>query len=538
MLNTENQKGFIPEKEDGARKAVLKSFKSLFSNLAQANKNDAIQLYFNALVQVFDPHSNYLAPKEREDFEIEMTGKFEGIGALLREEDGFVKIASLIPGGPSWRQKQLQPGDMIMKVAQGDGEPVDIVGMRVVDAVKLIRGKKGTVASLTIKKPEGQIMVIPIVRDVVIVEESFAKAATFHNLKIDKTFGYIYLPRFYRDFAEPGSRNATDDIKKMLARFNQEKVEGLILDLRNNSGGSLIDAIQISGLFIPRGPIVQVKNRQSGIQVLRDQEREVEFSEPVVVLINALSASASEILAGALQDYNRAIIIGGNQSFGKGTVQIMIDLDRYFRSTTKDGALKDMDSLGALKLTVQKFYRITGSSNQFRGIIPDIILPDRFDYLEIGEKYLDYSLAWDTVPSLTFSKWERPQPDMKELAASSQKRVEGNRYFREIRNYIQVIEESRENTLKSLELDVFFAEQKRVAEEQKKIEQSQQEIPQVLVFSLENKNGSLSQGTAERSSEQQKIAAEIQRDWFLQLKKDAVLEESMMILDDIILKLQ
>lgn len=534
LVRVEKNHDFSPEREQKARKAVLKSFKNLLSNLLQATKNDALQFYFNSLVQVFDPHSNYLSPKDKEDFDIEMTGKLEGIGALLREEDGFVKIASIVPGGPSWRQKKLQPNDVILKVAQGDEEPVDIVGMRLVDAVKLIRGKKGTTVHLTVKKPDEHILVISLVRDVVIIEESFAKSAIIRNEKLNKTYGYIFLPRFYRDFTDPKGRNATDDVRAILAEFNREKVDGLVLDLRNNSGGSLIDAIQVSGLFIPKGPIVQVKNREHGIRILRDQVRGVEYSGPMVVLINAISASASEILAGALQDYNRALVVGGNHSFGKGTVQVMIDLDRYLGDSPRKTEAGLSESLGALKLTVQKFYRITGSSNQFRGIIPDITLPDRFDYLEIGEKHLDFALSWDTIPSISFSTWDVRLPDRSLLAASSQKRIAESPYFKNLTAYFDGLEASRENTSKSLNFDHFFAEQQRMLDEQAKIEKAQQEFPHIQIYSPENQNSPATESRLEKSGEQQQIATEIQRDWFKQLKKDALLEESMMILMDVI----
>ncbi|MCK4835994.1 MAG: carboxy terminal-processing peptidase [Candidatus Aminicenantes bacterium] len=534
LLRAKDKNDADQKLEKQARKAVLKSYKSIFHNQLQAHKNDAAQLYFNALVQVFDPHSNYLPPKEKEDFDIEMTGQFEGIGALLREEDGFVKVVRIIPGGPSWRQKQLQPGDLILKVAQGDEEPVDIVGMRVVDAVKLIRGKKGSLVRLTLKKPDEQIVTIPIVRDVVIVEESFAKSAFLSSKKIDKTFGYIYLPRFYRDFSRPDGRNATDDVRKIVDQFNRKKVDGLILDLRNNSGGSLIDAINISGLFISRGPIVQVKNRRKGIRVLRDRDKKIDFKGPMVDIINALSASASEILAAALQDYRRAIIVGGNHSYGKGTVQIMIDLDRYLASVSEEKDKIDQNSLGALKLTVQKFYRITGSSNQFKGVVPDIILPDRFDYLEIGEKYLDNSLPWDTITAVSFSKWDAYQLDLEILSVESQKRTANHPYFNGLKLYVENLSAARENTRKSLHFETFYREQQQMLQQQKEINQLQKEFSHITVSSLETAITPISGIANERSGEQQKITADIQQEWFQQLKKDSYLEEAMMIIQDII----
>lgn len=538
LVRAEDEKRFSAEVEAKARQAVKKSFESQFTRLLQASENDASQLYFNSLVQVFDPHSSYLPPKEKEDFDIEMTGQFEGIGALLKEEDGLVKVARIIPGGPSWRQKSLQPSDSILKVAQGSDEPVDIVGMRVVDAVKLIRGKKGSLVRLTVKKPDGQIIEVPIIRDVVIVEESFAKAAFLHHSKTDKTIGYISLPRFYRDFSKNRGRNSTDDVKKIIADFNRKGVDGIVLDLRNNSGGSLIDAIRISGLFISKGPIVQVKNRQQGIRVLKDIDRKIQYDGPLVVMVNVLSASASEILAAALQDYGRAVIMGGTHSYGKATVQIMVDLDRYLANTSDPRQVKSIDKLGALKLTVQKFYRITGSSNQYQGVVPDITLPDRFDYLEIGERYLDNSLAQDTIDAVSFSKWDAFDLDLKNLAARSQQRIVQSSYFNGIKVYVEQLRDARKNTRKSLQFEMFFQEQQQVLSRQKEIEQLQKEFPYVTVSAAVTVTEPVADSGDDRSDEKLKIAAELQREWFLQLKKDSYLEEAMMVIQDMVLSFE
>jgi carboxyl-terminal processing protease len=540
LINTVNlvrsgeKKAFTPELEARARQAVEKSFKSQFTRLLQASENDAPQLYFNSLVQVFDPHSNYLPPKEKEDFDIEMSGQFEGIGALLREEDGLVSVARIIPGGPSWRQRSLQPGDSILKVAQGDEEPVDIVGMRVVDAVKLIRGEKGSLVRLTVKKPDGRITEIPIVRDVVIVEESFAKAAFVRHSETGKTIGYINLPRFYRDFSRNKGRNSTDDVKTIISDFNQKGVDGVVLDLRNNSGGSLIDAIRISGLFISRGPIVQVKNREQGIRVLKDTDRKIQYDGPLVVMVNVLSASASEILAAALQDYGRAVIMGGTHSYGKATVQIMVDLDRYLANTTDPEQVKSIDKLGALKLTIQKFYRITGGSNQYQGVVPDITLPDRFDYLEIGEKYLENSLAQDSITPVSFSKWDRFNMDLKSLAAGTQRRTEQSPYFNGVKAYVKHLREARKNTCKSLHFETFFEEQQQVMSRQKEIEGLEKESPYISVNAAVSVTEPAPDAGSERSDEQLKIAAELQREWFTRLKKDSYLEEAMMVIHDMV----
>jgi len=517
-----------------AKQKVSKSFESVFNRLLQATQKDSLSLYLKALIQVYDPHSGYFPPKEKQDFDIEMTGTFEGIGAALREEEGLVKVVRIIIGGPSWRQKRLKPGDFILKVAQGDNEPVDIVGMRVEDAVKLIRGKKGTEVRLTIKRPDGSIDIIPIVRDVVVVEESYARSAV---LKIDdssRSLGYIYLPRFYRDFSRNEGRNSTDDMKKEIKNLQKKGVKGIILDLRNNSGGSLIDAVNISGLFIAEGPVVQIKDRQKGIQVLRDEDKEVNYSGPLVILLNTLSASASEIMAAALQDYGRAVIIGGEHSFGKGTVQVMFNLDRYLSSKTLAKRLTGIKSLGALKITIQKFYRITGSSNQFKGVIPDIILPDHYDYLNIGEKYLDYPLDWDSIPSVPFSAWNYSESYLRELARKSENRVKNEAHFQQVKMFIQELKKIQNKTEKNLNLKIFFNEQKRVRQELDKIDQVSSKLSNLKISSPQEIEESEPAKLSELDKEKQELFRKKQQEWFKQLQEDFFLVEAVLVLNDMV----
>jgi carboxyl-terminal processing protease len=517
-----------------AKQRVFKSFESLFNRLTQATKKDSLSLYLKALIQVYDPHSEYFPPKEKQDFDIEMTGTFEGIGAALRDEDGLVKVVRIIIGGPSWRQKRLKPGDFILKVAQGDKEPVDIVGMRTEDAVKLIRGKKGTEVRLTVKKPDGSIVVIPIIRDVVVVEESYARSAVFKIEGSDRPFGYIYLPRFYRDFSRRNGKNSTDDIKKEIKKLQSQEVEGIILDLRNNSGGSLIDAITISGLFITEGPIVQIKDRQKGIQVLRDEDENVNYAGPLLILINTLSASASEIMAAALQDYGRAVIMGGEHSFGKGTVQVMFNLDRYLSSRTLAKRLDGIKSLGALKITIQKFYRITGSSNQFKGVVPDIILPDYYDYLNIGEKYLDYPLDWDSIPSVSFTPWGSVDFDLKELARKSESRVKNKSHFQQLKLFVSELKKIQEKTEKSLNLKIFLLEQKKVKQQLDKIGKSPVKLSKVLIFPSEKISSNQLTKLSGLEKEKQEISLKKQQEWFKQLQEDFFLEEATLVMNDMV----
>jgi len=323
------------EIEKEARDKVAKSYKKIFSRLANEKRSDKLDKFYNSVTKVFDPHTNYLVPEEKEDFDIDMSGKLEGIGAILREENSYIKVERIVPGSASWKTKELEAEDIILKVGQGKDEPVDVVDMSLRDAVKLIRGKKGTEVRLTIKKPNGLIKVVPIVRDVVEIEESYAKGVLLELAPNKTKIGYITIPKFYRDFNDRNGRNVTDDTRKEIERLNKEGAEGLILDLRNNGGGALEDARMISGLFIEKGPIVQVKAHTGAVDVLADTDPKIDFKKPVVVLINRFSASASEIVAAALQDYDRAVIVGGEFSHGKGTVQAVVDLDGYVSPMAK-----------------------------------------------------------------------------------------------------------------------------------------------------------------------------------------------------------
>ena len=509
------------ELEEKARKAVLKSYKDLYNRLEQDTFNDHLSRYLNSILQVFDPHSTYFAPKAKSDFDIDMTGQLEGIGAMLRQEDGYVKVVSIVPGGPSWRQKQLDAGDAIIKVGQGDEESVDIVGMRVDDAVKLIRGKKGSLVRLTVKKPDGRIEQIPIVRDVVVIEETYAKSALLKNDN-GETYGYISLPKFYNDYIRENGRNSTTDVKIELDKLKTKGVKGVILDLRNNSGGALQDAVRMSGLFIEDGPVVQVRNRDGEIEVLKDPDKSITYKGPLVILLNVLSASASEILAAALQDYGRAIIVGGAHSFGKGTVQVYLDLDRY-SSNTKADALP----MGALKLTIQKFYRINGESNQFKGVVPDVVLPDRYDYFDIGEKFLEHPLKWDTITSASFQKWTKQDQLKQDLVAQSRRRILENEFFQQNAAYLEQIKARNDNTLQTLNYDKMVAEQKKLKEELDKLEQLDTKAKGYQVVSLED--------IAARKKSKDRLTrekAEREQGWLEDLGKDLVLSEAVKVVAD------
>jgi len=437
-----------------AQEKVGKTNRNLFSRMLEESLQDHYDRYLNALSRAFDPHTNYLPPTSKEDFDIQMSGSLEGIGATLREDDGYIKVVKIIPGSAAYKQGQLAADDVILKVAEGADDPVDITDTRIRDAVALIRGKKGTEVRLTVKKPDGRRQVIPIVRDVVEIEETFVKGATVEDEKSGQSFGYVKIPSFYRDYSGKTKRNCTDDLRAELKKLKKEKISGLILDLRNNGGGSLSDAVSVTGLFIETGPVVQVRNGNGRIRVMRDDDRDLEYSGPMVVLVNRFSASASEILAGALQDYGRALIVGDEHTHGKGTVQALLDLDRYVNLRGMEKYLP----LGAVKVTIQKFYRISGESTQEKGVAPDVVLPSRLDGLESGEKYLDNALGWDHIQSAEYQRWEKPPGNIEELQRLSISRVAANEDFREIIAAAEEASARREQTEQSLLLSQMLKE--------------------------------------------------------------------------------
>lgn len=446
------------ELESRAREKILKRHEDYFARLLKETLQDHYDRYLNAITRAFDPHTAYLPPQTKEDFDIGMRGSLEGIGATLREEHGTVKVVKIIPGSAADRQGQLQADDTIMAVAQGDSEPVDISDMRLRDAVTLIRGKKGTEVRLTVKRPGHKSFVIPIVRDIVVIEESFVKSAEIEDPASGQRFGYIKIPSFYRDFENTrnggGGRNSTDDTRKALQAFRDRDLAGLVLDLRNNGGGALTDAIGVAGLFIEDGPIVQVRTSEGRTKVLEDEDESVEYLGPMVVLVNQFSASASEIVAGALQDYGRAIIVGSEHTHGKGTVQVVLGLDRVLTM----GNMQQYKPLGALKLTTQKFYRVNGESTQSRGVVPDIVLPDRRKFNEFGEKYLDHSLPWDAIEAVRHKDWTRADIDLAYLAERSRERVDRSDEFTEIRRMADAVAERLENTRQSLHAATVYQE--------------------------------------------------------------------------------
>jgi carboxyl-terminal processing protease len=437
--------------EKVSRESTQKTLDEFFDFVDDMERKDWFVQYINTIVGEFDPHTFYFAPEEKEKFDTSMSGKFEGIGARLQKKPEGAKIVEIISGGPVWRDKRLEVGDEIIRVGQNGKDPIDIVGMRLDDAIKLIKGPEGTVVDLTVRKVDGAINVISLTRDVVELEESYAKSANI--IKDNQRYGLINLPKFYVDFNDYSERNAATDVAKEVERLKQEGAEGLILDLRDNGGGSLKTVVEMAGLFIKDGPIVQVRSNGKGKDVYDDKDERIQWDGPLVILVNELSASASEILAAAMQDYKRAIVIGSKQTFGKGTVQNVIPLDNIVRSN-------EHGDLGAIKLTTQKFYRINGGSTQLEGVKSDVVVPDKYSYIDLGERDQSTPLKWDKITPADYKLWDG-YIDYEQTIANSNRRMAGNPQIKLIEENAKWIKSEQDENLISLNYDIYKAEEKK-----------------------------------------------------------------------------
>ncbi|TGE29900.1 carboxy terminal-processing peptidase [Hymenobacter metallicola] len=503
--------------EADARKQVLKYYDESFSDLRQTDEADRLAEFANTIANTFDPHSEYFAPKDKTNFDLALTGRLEGTGAQLGEKDGQVFVASIVPGSASYRQGELKAGDIILRVAQGAAEPVAVEGMRYDKVVQMIRGKKGTEVRLTVKKPDASTKVISIIRDIVVLEETYAQSAVINEG--GKKIGYILLPSFYADFNHNGGRNSADDVKAELAKLKRENVDGVVLDLRFNGGGSLQDAAEMAGLFVASGPMVQVKGRQGAAQLVGDPDPQVQYDGPLAVLVNKYSASASEILAGAIQDYKRGVIVG-NTTYGKGTVQRVFELDDIMNPQ-----LASLKPFGSLKMTIQKYYRVSGSSTQFKGVTPDIQVPDAYSALADGEQDTDYPLPWDEIAPATYQTWAAA-PAVEKLAAASRQRIAANSAFGLLTDAVQGMVKRQKDTQVSLNLTKYRAEQQLAHEAAEKFKQTQQAAPTLevapLLASAATPADSLASGRTAR---------------FVQpLRKDLTLREAVAVLQDELVK--
>jgi carboxyl-terminal processing protease len=514
------KEGFVvktdAELEKDARDKVKKITDRLFERFRlKFNDDDKFNLFVNAITNTMDPHTEFFPPVDKRYFDEEMSGRFFGIGAQLQYDEGNIKISTIVAGTPAWKSGELKPGDVIQKVAQGKEEPVDLTGYLVTDAVKLIRGKKGTVVNLTIKKADGTTKIVSLVRDEIVQDETFARSAVVKtgNSKI----GYIFLPEFYADFENANGNRSYIDVAKEVTKLKEQSVDGIVIDLRNNGGGSLYDVVQMAGLFIEDGPIVQVKDRENKPSVLRDKDKNVLYSGPLAVMVNEFSASASEIFAAAIQDYGRGVVIGSTSTYGKGTVQRNIGLD------PETGFSMSNSDLGTVKLTLQKFYRINGGSTQLKGVSSDIVLPDQLENLKVREKDNPDALPWDEINKSPYSAWNAGY-DLKTIQQLASQRLENDMTFKLIKENTEWLA-NQNNKQYSLQLDKYKKEQKMIRATFAQNEALMKLKAEINVTALP---GEVNRW-ADDKSKQERF-----NQWLERLRKDIYLDQAVKVVNDVI----
>jgi carboxyl-terminal processing protease len=511
---TDSKPKSFEELEKETRESTSKSLDEYFGFMKDLDRNDWFSVYINSITARFDPHTNYFAPEEKERFDVSISGTLEGIGARLQKKNEYTEISELISGGPAWRGKELEAGDLVMKVAQGDAEPVDVVGMRLDDVVKKIKGPKGTEVRLTIKKVDGTIKIISIIRDIVEIEETYAKSSIVN--KNGLKYGVIYLPKFYINFENKDGRDAGKDIALEVERLKQAKVDGIVLDVRDDGGGSLSTVVDIAGLFIEQGPIVQIKSAGRKKEVLYDRDKKIEWDGPLVIMVNSFSASASEILAAAIQDYKRGVIIGSKQTYGKGTVQNVIDLNQFVRSN-------ELGDLGALKTTTQKFYRINGGSTQLEGVSSDVVMPDRYSYLKMGERDVENAMPWDKIDPADYNVWNN-NGNFSKAILHSKERIAANPQFKLIEENAKWIDTRSEENEYSLNIDKFRIAQNAIEDKAKKFKP---------IFDYKNDLKFTSLPYEMEQMNKDNILKEKRNRWHESLAKDIYVEEALNVLDDL-----
>ena len=515
LSDADNDNKSNAEIDEEARKSTLKSLEEVSVYFDDMRRDDWLAMYINAISESFDPHTYYFAPQFKDRFDAEMSGKYEGIGARLQKKMDKISITELISGGSAWRQNKLQVGDVILKVRQEDeDEAVSIVGMRLDDAVKLIKGPKGTNVILTLKRVDGTIEDLSIPRDEIELEETYAKSSIVKKSKYK--FGVINLPKFYIDFEDVNSRNSTTDVKREIERLKDEGVDGLVLDLRNNGGGSLKTAVEIGGLFIKEGPIVQVRSTGEDRQVLKDRDPSVSWDGPLVILVNEFSASASEILAAAMQDYKRAIVIGSKQTYGKGTVQNVIDLNRMIRNNTNG-------DMGAFKFTTQKYYRINGGSTQLEGVKSDVVVPDRYSYIDLGEKDQDNPLSWDEIEPASYELW-KSSIDYETTVQKSKERMNSSAEIKLIDENARWIKDARSKDVYSLKYSEYVAELKKNEKESERFDALSDYTTNLSFESLAYEKPIMANDSVLRIKRER---------WHESLSKDIYMDEALNVLTDL-----
>jgi carboxyl-terminal processing protease len=508
--------------EREARDYVRKRMeRSMATKKTHENTDENFATFVNAISQSMDPHTDYFPPVDKRSFDESMSGRFYGIGAQLKEDDGKIKIASLIAGMPAIRNGEIKVDDEIIKIAQGKGEPVDVTGYAVADAVKLIRGaEKGTEVKLTIKKVDGTVKVVSLLRDEIKLEDTYAKSAVING---EHKVGYIYLPEFYQDFQDPNGARCSNDVAKEVTKLKAENVEGIIIDLRGNGGGSLSEVVKMAGLFIEEGPICQVKGRDEKATVLRDRDKNILYTGPLTVMVDEMSASASEIFAAAIQDYKRGIIIGSTSTFGKGTVQRNIPLSPESENPVFSN--RKMEDLGALKLTLQKFYRINGGATQLKGVTPDIVLPDKYEHYKFREKDNTASLPWDEIAKAEYQPWTTTTTT-DAVVNTTYDQINKNPVFSKIKTNIDWL---GTNSDKEYSLNII-----KYKEEQKQVKTTYKQLDELFKIQKELVVKNTAADTAAIGTAKDKI--EKNKQWLKRISGDIYIDETLKVINNMIMQ--
>ena len=503
--------------EREARQKANKTLDRIFERYSHKfTDDDLFSLYVNSITALMDTHTEFMPPEDKRYFDEEMSGTFYGIGALLQYDEGSIKIASVVAGGPAAKSGQIEAGDYIVKVTEaGSHETVELVGYLVSDAVKVIRGKEGSAVTLTIKKTDGRLKDVTLKREKIDNDiETFARSVVVNEggLKI----GYIYLPSFYANFDDANGRRCYLDVARELQKLKEQNIDGVVMDLRNNGGGSLYDVVQMAGLFIGEGPVVQVKDRINKPNVLSDKDKSVLYNGPLAVMVNEFSASASEIFAAAIQDYGRGVVIGSTSTYGKGTVQRNIGID-------KNGFSNTNAELGTIKLTLQKFYRINGGSTQLNGVNSDIVLPDQYEFLKVREKDADNALEWDEIPKSPYKTWDAGY-NLTDVKSLSNARLQNDTVFSKIHDYAKWLYENNNKTV-SLKLDTYKKTQKEISDVVAKTRNLLKLKEELNVASLDNEKDKYTEDKAK---------LERYNLWLTALRQDIYLNQAVKVINDVV----
>jgi len=520
--SNKGKEGFVvktdADLEKEARGKVKTSMDRTFERYRlKFNDDEKFSVFVNTITSMMDPYTEFMPPVDKSYFDEQLSGSFYGIGAQLTYDEGNIKIASVLPGGPAQKSNAIEVGDAIVRVGQGNEAPVELAGFTVEDAVKVIRGKKGTEVKLTLRKKDGSLKTLSLIRDKIVQDETYVRSAII-NQGTSK-IGYIFLPEFYANFNDPTDQHRSSvDVANEVKKLKDDKVDGIVIDLRNNGGGSLYDVIQIAGLFIDQGPIVQVKGRQSQPEVMKDKDGGVLYDGPLAVMVNEFSASASEIFAAAIQDYGRGVVIGSTSTYGKGTVQRSYGLDpeSNFLSTNSD--------LGSLKLTLQKFYRISGGSTQQKGVVPDVIVPDYYEYLKLRERDNWNALQYDEINKASYTLWQ-PGFDFKTIENLANSRIASDTIFRLIKNETAILAQQNDKEY-PLEINQYRKEQRITRDAVKRIEK--------LVKMDRSMQVSFLKQDESRYVSADKDKTERYKQWLNSVSKDVYVDEAVKVITDMV----